>query len=445
MNKIWEIYEELRELVYVTDFDTYEMIYMNRFGRERFGINSVEELRGIHCHELIKNCSSPCSICSSDKLAEGKFYEWKYYNAILDKTFLIKDTLIEDGGRRYKMQLTIDISETEDQKKTIDEFTSNEAMVNDIIRLSLSQPTPEQGIKILLQHLGESLESDRVYIFEEMPDHTVSNTYEWCARDVEPQIDFLQNVPFEVVELWYDSFNKNENVIVKGLDSIRDTHPQIYETLLPQQVDSLVVSPIISNDNIIGFYGVDNPPKEFLNHISVMFMVLGYFISSLLKRRDLLKHLQKMSYTDGLTGAMNRNAMNEFIANADRNASIGLVYCDVMGLKQLNDSKGHLFGDELLINSYNCICDCFPKECVFRIGGDEFLVMYSGITEEEHRKKIEALRLNINAYDVRFAIGTVWQEHCNGMITDLLKLADTRMYKDKADYYSQNPNNRRRR
>ncbi len=206
-----------------------------------------------------------------------------------------------------------------------------------------------------------------------------------------------------------------------------------------------MVSPIISNDNIIGFYGVDNPPKEFLNHISVMFMVLGYFISSLLKRRDLLKHLQKMSYTDGLTGAMNRNAMNEFIANADRNASIGLVYCDVMGLKQLNDSKGHLFGDELLINSYNCICDCFPKECVFRIGGDEFLVMYSGITEEEHRKNIEALRLNINAYDVRFAIGTVWQEHCNGMITDLLKLADSRMYQDKAEYYSQNPNNRRRR
>ncbi len=235
MNKIWEIYEELRELVYVTDFDTYEMIYMNRFGRERFGINSVEELRGIHCHELIKNCSSPCSICSSDKLTVGEFYEWRHYNALLDKTFLIKDTLIEDDGRRYKMQLAIDISETEAQKKTIDEFTSNEEMVNDIIRLSLSEPTPEQGIKILLQHLGESLKSDRVYIFEEMPDHTVCNTYEWCARDVEPQIDFLQNVPFEVVELWYDSFNKNENVIVRGLKAYATRTPPFMRPCFPSR------------------------------------------------------------------------------------------------------------------------------------------------------------------------------------------------------------------
>lgn len=444
MANVWEIYENMQEIVYVTDMDTYEVIYINRFGRERFGIRSMEELRGKPCYQVLQHCPSPCTICTNSKLKPGQFYEWKHYNALLGTSYLIKDTMLEQDGHRYRLEITIDIGETDQQKKAIQEFTSNETLVNDALRLALSEPTPEKSLETLLKYLGASLKSDRIYIFEENPDHTVSNTYEWCAYGVEPQKDMLQNVPFEVVDMWYEAFEKNENIVIKGLESVRESHPRVYETLLPQQVDSLVASPLIMNDRIIGFYGVDNPPKEFLNHISVMFMVLGYFIASILKRRNLVEKLEKLSYYDQLTGALNRHGMNEFIATVDHEASIGLVYCDVMGLKRVNDTRGHLEGDALLVRAYECMCRAFSKETVFRVGGDEFLAMHSGVSRETMEERIQVLRASMADYNVSFAVGAVWEERCNGRITELMKVADARMYEEKAEYYSQNPHDRRR-
>ncbi len=443
MNNLWEIYENMQEYVYVTDIDTFEVVYANRYARERIGVNSMDALKGQKCYHAIRHCESKCSICTNDQLKPGAFHEWRYYDAMLGKTFLMKDTLIEQNGRRYRLELSIDIGETDIQKKTIKEFTSNEALVNEALRRALAEPMPEKSIQVLLKHLGQSLRSDRVYIFEETPEHTVKNTYEWCAGGVEPQIDFLQDVPFEVVELWYEAFERNENIVIKSLESIRQSDPKVYEALLPQQVDSLVVSPLIINDRIIGFYGVDNPPKEFLNHISVMFMVLGYFIASILRRRNLVDRLEKMSYFDPLTGALNRHGMNEFVANVDHDASIGLLYCDVMGLKQINDTQGHLAGDALLVRAYQCLCNTFSSENVFRIGGDEFLVMRSNVSRAYWEECAQRLRDTMADHQVRFAIGTVFEEKCNDQIVDLLKAADKAMYDDKRQYYSLHPNNRR--
>ncbi len=445
MNNYWEIYENMKEIVYVTDMDTDEVIYINQYGREKLKIDSMEDIKGEPCYKVLQKCSSRCSICTNNKLKPGEFYEWKYYNGLLGKTFLLKDTMFEQDGKRYKMEISIDISEMDEQKKAIKEFASNEALVNDALRLSLAEPTPEKSIEVLLKHLGQSLRSDRVYIFEAGENDTVKNTYEWCAEGVEPQKDYLQEVPFEVVSLWYEAFNKNKNIVIKSLESIKDSDPKVYETLLPQQVDSLVVSPLVFHDKIIGFYGVDNPPKEFLNHISVMFMVLGYFISSMLRRRNLVDRLEKLSYYDQLTGALNRHGMNAFVANVNHTASIGLVYCDVMGLKRVNDTQGHLAGDALLIRAYECLCEVFPKEVVFRVGGDEFLAMSSNVTKEDMDSKILKLRQSMSGYAVNFAIGAVWESQCNGRIQELLTIADERMYEDKAEYYSKHPHDRRAR
>ncbi len=443
MSNFWDIYENMQERVYVTDMDTYRVVYANRYAREQLGFQSLDEIVGKPCHKAINGCTSLCSICTNDKLKAGQFHEWRYYDGLLGKTFLIKDTMIVQDGKRYKLEISIDIGETDKQKKVIKEFTSNETMVNDALRLALAEPTPEKSIKVLLRYLGQSLRSDRVYIFEETPEHTVKNTYEWCAGGIEPQKDFLQDVPFEVVELWYEAFERNENVVVKSLGSIKETNPKVYATLLPQEIDSLVVSPIIIDDEIIGFYGVDNPPKDFLNHISVMFMVLGYFIAFLLKRRNLLENIKKMSYSDQLTGALNRHGMNDFVADVDHDASIGIIYLDVMGLKKVNDTYGHIAGDKLLIRAYECLCSVFEEKTIFRIGGDEFLVMSSNVTKDEMDEKVEQLKAAMNKYEIKFAIGAVWEEHCNYRIQELLKLADQRMYAEKQEYYSVHPNERR--
>lgn len=443
MAALWDFFENLDEIVYVSDMDTYEVVYMNRRAREVHGISSREDLKGQMCYELLHSSLTPCATCHNDKLRPGEFYEWTYYNPILGKTLSVKDTMLVENGRRYHLKLTIDITLQEQQKQAIREFTANESLINECLRHALSAPTPEKSLESLLQYLGQALNCDRVYIFEQTPEHTYNNTYEWCAKGVTPQKDNLQNVPYATVEIWYQSFLNNRNVLIKDLEHIRTSDPLAYEYLSPQNIHSLVVSPLIFNKEIIGFYGIDNPPQESLNHISVMFQVMGHFIVSILRRRDLVKRLEALSYYDQLTGAKNRHGMNDFIASVDHEKSIGLLYCDVMGLKKVNDTLGHLEGDALLVRAYQCLLDHFPKDFIFRVGGDEFLVMHSGISKEYLESQVGLLRKAMPAYSLAMSLGWVWSPRCAGQITELLKEADRRMYDDKRAYYQAYPNERR--
>lgn len=443
MNEFWNFYENMNEVVYVSDIDTYELTYMNQHARKVYGIEPQESLQGRKCYELLQGCSAPCAMCTNRFLKKGEFYEWSYYNPIAHKTFAVKDSLVEHDGHRYRLELCIDISLQETQRQTIREFVAHESMINNGLRQALSAATPELSLKVLLEYLGRALKCDRVYIFETNPDQTLNNTYEWCANGVAPHKDNLQQVPYKAVEHWYRSFHQNQNVIIKNLKEEQQNNPTAYEYLAPQKIHTLVVSPLISHQKIIGFYGVDNPPQEFMNHISTMFQVLGHFITSIIRRRNLVNRLETLSYYDQLTGAKNRHGMNEFVANVEHHKSIGLVYCDVMGLKKINDNNGHLEGDALLIRSCSCLKKHFPKESVFRIGGDEFLMMQSGISEQDLQEQVEHLRRDMPNHDIMLAIGTAWSPRCNGQITELMKLADARMYDDKRKHYEQAAYNRR--
>lgn len=429
--KIWEFYEEINEIVYVVDMDSDEMVYMNRKAREIYGINS-EELKGKKCYELLAGSFSPCVVCSNHKLRPGYFLEEVHYDPVIKKKLALKKTMIEEDGKRYRFDLAVDIGSGGWQAG---ESENNEAMINEGLRISLAAPTSEQSISVLFEYLGQSLGGDRVYLFEEMEGGTFNNTYEWCARRISPQKEYLQGVPFKVVSMWYQRFQQGENVIIKNLESIREEDPQIYEYLKPQNIQSLVVSPLISEKKIIGFYGVDNPPEKYLDHITTIIQIWGHFIISLLRRRNLVRRLEAMCFLDQLTGIGNRHAMHEYISEVDSEKSIGIVYCDVMGLKKMNDAEGHQEGDQLLIRASKCLKRQFEEYALFRVGGDEFLALCPQIEEEELKKRIDALRADMQKAVAVMAIGYVWQSDGKKDIDHLIKQADKRMYEEKRVWY----------
>ena len=172
-----------------------------------------------------------------------------------------------------------------------------------------------------------------------------------------------------------------------------------------------------------------------------MFQVLGHFFSSILKRRDLVKRLENLSYYDQLTGAKNRHGMDDFIANVNPEESLAVLYCDILGLKKLNDKDGHHAGDALLIRAYNCLQKHFRQDSIFRVGGDEFLVLLSGIGKKDMQKRIDIFRENMPKYNVSMSLGYVWQETCNGHINDWIRDADNLMYEDKRKFYASKPQN----
>lgn len=430
--KLWHFYEELNEIVYVVDMDTYEIVYMNRRARNLYGISDEEAYQGKRCYELLAGSQSPCAVCCDKKLESGYFLEEVRYNPVIKKRLAFKETVIEEDGKRYRFILAVDVGTEMSPNQACE---SNDAIINEGLRISLSASTPEKSINVLLGYLGLIFNSDRVYIFEETDKGSFCNTYEWCASGVMPQKENLQDVPFDVLRLWYERFQAGKNIFIKDLEKIRETDPEVYEYLHPQNIQSLIVSPIVRDKKIIGFYGLDNPPEEVLDHITTMFQIWGHFMDSLLRRRNLVRRLEEMCFQDQLTGVGNRHAMHEYIAAMHPGRSVGILYCDVMGLKRANDTKGHQNGDQLLIRAGQCLQKEFNGYALFRVGGDEFLVLCEGITEEEMYRKIKTLKTDMIKAEAAMALGHVWKPDGSVDMDYLITQADQKMYEDKREWY----------
>ena len=444
MKKIWEFFENLNEFVYVADADTHELVYMNKKTREKYGFSSVEEIIGKKCYEVLQSNSTPCAICNNHELAEGQFKEWCYYNPILGKHLALKDTLIEDEGRRYRLEIAVDISTQERQGMVLRRYQDLEAIANEGFRIAMKESTPDKSIDVILEYLGKALQGERVYVFEHNASGGDDNTYEWVASGVMPQRDNLQDLSPEICANWYRYFDEEQNVIIEDLEEIREKDPIQYEVLKNQNIQSLVVVPLYDEGKVIGFYGVDNPPCEFLDYTQNMLQIVGHFISSCLKRRNYMEELRNLSYTDQLTGLGNRHAFYEYIRELPEGESTGVVYCDITGLKHVNDTQGHEAGDELIVQACECLKRVFSNVGLFRLGGDELVAICAQIGEGQLAEKTERLRADLYEHDVAMAIGADWGYDGRKNIDRFLSAAEKQMYEDKAQYYQEHGIDRRK-
>ena len=171
-----------------------------------------------------------------------------------------------------------------------------ETVINEGLRVALLEETPDQSLEVLLGCLGKALNGERTYIFEQNDRGGDDNTYEWVAEGVKPEKENLQNVPSEVCAGWYRNFDIGRHIVIEDLEEIRESAPLQYEILKEQNIRSLVVVPLYDREKLIGFYGVDNPPAKLLEYASNMLQTAAYFIVSSLKRRNLVRELQKRSY-----------------------------------------------------------------------------------------------------------------------------------------------------
>lgn len=93
--------------VYVCDMDTYELLYLNQNACETLGF-PIEKVLGRKCYEVIQGRTSPCPFCTNDRITEDEFYEWEFFNPVLDHKFMIKNRVIDWEGHRARLELSHD-------------------------------------------------------------------------------------------------------------------------------------------------------------------------------------------------------------------------------------------------------------------------------------------------------------------------------------------------
>lgn len=158
-----------------------------------------------------------------------------------------------------------------------------ERFMTDQISLLHEAEDLADGINFMLKSLGEFTDADRAYVFETSENHTSTNTYEWCAAGVTPQIRNLHDIPFESMPKWIEVFLHGENILIEDLEAYRESMPLEYELLKIQNVSTLIAFPISVHEKLIGFVGVDNPDMEKSNLLHRLLSLLGKYVGTMIK------------------------------------------------------------------------------------------------------------------------------------------------------------------
>ncbi len=182
-------------------------------------------------------------------------------------------------------------------------------------------------------------------------------------------------------------------------------------------------------------------------------VVVFVFVANVASKR-VVKPIQEMSevakqvaYRDSMTGVKNKAAYMEAVKNLENRMRIGvpefgLVVLDVNDLKNMNDTYGHDFGDMLIINASKIICNTFKRSPVFRIGGDEFVVILENEDYKNYKQLLTAFEetmeeKNASALDqreiVNVAKGVAVFDPTKDIFFDhVFRRADEAMYANKA-------------
>lgn len=164
-------------------------------------------------------------------------------------------------------------------------------------------------------------------------------------------------------------------------------------------------------------------------------------VRDITERYAMEKRLRELSVRDPLTGLYNRSFLEERMRHLQdgRYSPIGVIVCDVDGLKLINDSLGHITGDIHLRVVAGILKKCFRKrDIVARIGGDEFAVILRNCTEDDLEQGCLRIRqAAISQYSMEKAIPLTISVGCalSGRgpvdLEDLFQQADNKMYREK--------------
>ena len=159
-----------------------------------------------------------------------------------------------------------------------------------------------------------------------------------------------------------------------------------------------------------------------------------------------LNTANELARRDELTGTKNKTAFKELeqsiqesIEDGTEKAPFALVVCDLNNLKKINDTQGHMAGDDYLRSSAKLLCDIFSHSPVFRIGGDEFAVYLIGndyAARGQLVKKLHeiALKNNEKHKGPVIAVGLAdYDPSVDSDINDVFERADHEMYEDKRE------------
>ena len=148
------------------------------------------------------------------------------------------------------------------------------------------------------------------------------------------------------------------------------------------------------------------------------------------------KNMKEIYRQDSLTGLLNRNAYDSDVEQL-RSADIGAVVCvyaDMIGLPEVNNHLGHKQGNRMLCEFADAARAFFGDDRLYRIGGDEFVIISSAHTEAQTRKQLNYMRERLHTQGCEISVGGASSESTS-YLPKIIEQAENEMRREKKEYY----------
>lgn len=148
------------------------------------------------------------------------------------------------------------------------------------------------------------------------------------------------------------------------------------------------------------------------------------------------KNMKEIYRQDSLTGLLNRNAYDSDVEQL-RSADIGAVVCvyaDMIGLHEVNNHLGHKQGNRMLCEFADAARALFGDDRLYRIGGDEFVIISSAHTEAQTRKQLNYMRERLHTQGCEISVGVASSESTSDL-PKIIEQAENEMRREKKEYY----------
>lgn len=162
--------------------------------------------------------------------------------------------------------------------------------------INLSSEDATREFDNVLKMIGEIEAVDRSYIFR-IDAHTglMSNTNEWCAPNIEPQIDEFQDVPQKTFPWWMGELNKGKVIYIPNVADLPIEAKPEQDILESQSIQSVLAIPLIAKDRLLGFLGFDSVKEmRYWSEDTIMLIhMTGDILSSVIIRNEAERELKQ--------------------------------------------------------------------------------------------------------------------------------------------------------
>lgn len=255
---------------------------------------------------------------SEEVIATGKEAEFIGKIHLNNGTFKwvkLKILLIQEEGTPNKLiGLTQDITDQQLVKEEIDKQIELQTLMIDISSTYINTKIEDvsKTINESLSRISRFVQADRGYVFDyNFVENTASNTYEWCAEGISPEIENLQGLPIEFIPAWIEKHQNSQTFEVPDIDTLENEN--LKSIIEPQGIKTLITFPMLHEGNLIGFVGFDwvHEVHKFQDAEKKLLKIFGELLVSVTTKSALERSLIAAKEE----AEKSNKAKSEFLAN----------------------------------------------------------------------------------------------------------------------------------